>query len=426
MELALAFEVKGDDLAVSEGGGLVAEVGYTVDGVAVDFVDDVALEQAAVFSGEIEDDASDDGTAKSAEGAEDAGDFFVEVDGEDAEFRDARGLALEEGDDAVGVAGAFEDGDAFFEFLAGAEDFEGDGLAGLAVDVDADLAGVFDGFAVEGEDNVFGFEAGGSGGTVSGDVCEDGTPIAGKFERLGEGGRDGLGNDANLAAPDPAEFADLFVDGADDVGGGGETDAFVAAALGEDEGVNANEAAFGVDKRSATIAWVDGGVRLNVDHGVIGPDLAGDGADDAHGDGVFEAEGAAEGEDDLALAHFFGVSESKDGELGSGDFKDGDIGFAVESDDFGGDEFAGGLEEAVAWSGIFRNLGQEDLYATGSADDVGVRDNVAGGIDDDAAAATAGGAEEIAGAFGGGAEAAGDDLDDGGIDLIDEIFKLTA
>lgn len=68
----------------------------------------------------------------------------------------------------------------------------------------------------------------------------------------------------------------------------------------------------------------------------------------------------------------------------------------------------------------------EDLNASGSADDVGVRENVAGGIDDGAAAATAGGAEEIAGAFGGGAEVAGDYLDDGGIELIDEILKLTA
>ena len=153
-----------------------------------------------------------------------------------------------------------------------------------------------------------------------------------------------MGDDADLAAANPAELANLFIDGADDVGGGGETDAFVAAALGEDEGVDANEVAFGVDEGSAAVAGVDGGVGLDVDHGVIGANLTGDGADDAHGDGVFEAEGAAEGEDDLALADFVGVAEGEGREFRAGDFEDGDVGFAVESDDLGGDEFAGGLE----------------------------------------------------------------------------------
>ena len=424
--MALAFEVEGDDLSVGEVGGLVAEVGNAADGVAIDLVDDIALEEAVFIDGEIEHDAGDDGPAETAEGAEDRSYFFVEVDGEEAEFCDARRLTLEETDDTVGVAGSFENGDAFFEFLTGAEDFEGDGLAGLAVDINADLAGVFDGFTVEREDDVFGFETGCRGGSIGGDVRNDGAPIAGKFHGIGEEGRDGLGDDADLAAPDPAELADLFVDGADDVGRGGKAHAFVAAALGEDEGVNTDEAAFGVDEGSAAVAGIDGGVGLDVDHGVIGSDLAGDGADDAHGDGVFEAEGAAEGEDDLALAELVGIAEGEGGELGTGDFEDGDIGFAIKADDFGGDEFAGGLQEAVAGGGIFRRLGKEDLDAPGSADDVGVREDVAGRVDDDAAAAATGGAEEVGGAIGGGAEAAGDDLNNSGVDLIDEIFELAA
>ena len=65
---------------------------------------------------------------------------------------------------------------------------------------------------------------------------------------------------------------------------------------------------------------------------------------------------------------------------------------------------------------VFRGLGKEDLDATSAADDVGVGEDVAGGVDDDAAAAAAGGAEEMAGAIGGGAEATGNDLDDGGVD----------
>jgi len=73
--------------------------------------------------------------------------------------------------DAVGVAGAFE----------------GDGLAGLSVHVDPDLAGVFDGFTVEREDDVFGFEASGGGGTFGADVGDDGSPIAGALEGFGQG-----------------------------------------------------------------------------------------------------------------------------------------------------------------------------------------------------------------------------------------------
>ena len=71
------------------------------------------------------------------------------------------------------------------------------------------------------------------------------------------------------------------------------------------------------------------------------------------------------------------------------------------------------------WPGegrVLRGLRKADLNAAGAADNVGVGEDVVGGVDDDAGAAAAGGAEDVTGAFGGGAEAAGDDLDDGGVD----------
>ena|GEM_PF-6705650 len=226
-----------------------------------------------------------------------------------------------------------------------------------------------------------------------------------------------MGDDADLAAPDSTELADLFIDGADDVGGGGETDAFVAAALEQDVGVDADETAFGVDEGSAAVAGVDGGIGLDVNRGVVGAELTGDGADDAHGGGVFEAEGAAEGEDDLALRI---LSESPKVSVGS--FEPGPLRMAMSvsrSSPTTSAVMSLPVGLSRLWPGegrVLRGLRKADLNAAGAADNVGVGEDVVGGVDDDAGAAAAGGAEDVTGAFGGGAEAAGDDLDDGGVD----------
>ena len=60
---------------------------------------------------------------------------------------------------------------------------------------------------------------------------------------------------------------------AHDMGGRGEAQALVAAALAEDEGVDAHQPALHVHERPPAAPGVDGGVGLQVDHGVVGPEL---------------------------------------------------------------------------------------------------------------------------------------------------------
>ena len=82
--------------------------------------------------------------------------------------------------------------------------------------------------------------------------------------------------------------------------GDGEADADAAARTREDGRVDADEPAFHVDEGSARIAGIDGGVRLDegleIRHSDIG---AGKRRNDARGNGLPDAEGIADGEDEV-------------------------------------------------------------------------------------------------------------------------------
>ena len=81
--------------------------------------------------------------------------------------------------------------------------------------------------------------------------------------------------------------------------GDGEAQAFAASALRKDESVDAHHRAVHIDQRTAAIAGVDRGIGLNVGKRLVRIGLARDGADYAHGDGILQALGAANGEDEL-------------------------------------------------------------------------------------------------------------------------------
>ena len=116
---------------------------------------------------------------------------------------------------------------------------------------------------------------------------------------------------AQHAAVDGAAADELVHDVLRHVGGDGEADPDVAARGREDLRVDADQLAARVDERAAGVALVDGRVGLEevLEAAVADARRASLGADDAHGDGLADAERVADGERDVADAHAVGVAE---------------------------------------------------------------------------------------------------------------------
>ena len=114
-------------------------------------------------------------------------------------------------------------------------------------------------------------------------------PSRGEAEAAASSRRDRLRAHADVAAAHAAVLADLLEDVADDVARRGEAEALVAAGLREDQRVDADEPALGVDQRPAAVARIDGRVGLDVDHRVVGLELPRHRADDAQRHRVVEA-----------------------------------------------------------------------------------------------------------------------------------------
>ena len=93
-----------------------------------------------------------------------------------------------------------------------------------------------------------------------------------------------------------------------------ETDAFVAARIAGDRGVDANHLTSQIQQRTAAVARVDGGVGLQE---ILQTDLFGAqfqitptfGADDAVADGVAQPEGTADRQHEVANFHSVAVAD---------------------------------------------------------------------------------------------------------------------
>jgi hypothetical protein len=103
--------------------------------------------------------------------------------------------------------------------------------------------------------------------------------------------------------------ANLSVYAFDDARGDGEAESFAAAGLRQDEGVDPDDVPLGIHQRASAIAWIDGGVGLDVHHHVVGMERAGDRTDHAHTDRAFQTERAAESHHQFALMNAVGVAE---------------------------------------------------------------------------------------------------------------------
>ena len=180
---------------------------------------------------------------------------------------------------------------------------------------------------------------GGPGGPTGVDVPEDHArpPLQPQPGRHRAG--DGLRVDADLPASHTSSAPDLIVDVAHDVARGSEADAFVPAGLGDDGGVDPDHATTGVDQRATAVARVDGGVGLDdlADEHVVGAlNNPTQGAHNAHGQGALEAEGVADGDDELAHPQALRRAQGNRMEqpLGDLDFEPGNLERMQERLDF--------------------------------------------------------------------------------------------
>src|SRR6266542_890 len=139
--------------------------------------------------------------------------------------------------------------------------------------------------------------------------------------------------------------AAAFVDGVSvrgssaSVDGDGEVDADAAAARANAHRIDADDFAGGVEQRAPGVAGIGRGVGLDQAGDGGGAPAAAqravDGADDAGGDGVLKAEGAAHGDDRLAGADGVRVAELDELALvgGDGGAQDGQVVGGVGADD---------------------------------------------------------------------------------------------
>src|SRR6056297_188389 len=168
---------------------------------------------------------------------------------------------------------------------------------------------------------------------------------------------------AQQATPDLAEFQDLAHDGVGHVRGHGEADAHVAAGAGDDGRVDADELAAQVHQRAAGVARVDGGVGL--DEVLVAVRIQAEAAQrthDARGHRVLQAEGIADGDDEIADLEDVGVADGQFDQPVFLDLQQRDVRAWVRTDDLG-------FQRAVVEQG--------DLDLVGAVHHVVVGDDIA-------------------------------------------------
>jgi hypothetical protein len=137
-----------------------------------------------------------------------------------------------------------------------------------------------------------------------------------------------------------------------------------------------------IDEGSAAVAGVDGGVRLDVDHRRVRLELAGDRADHAHRDRVLEPQRAAEGEHEATRGQGLRIAEGQRRVAFALDFQHRQVRLAVLADQDGVQHLAARLEHGALPRRLLGRQRQPDADALGALDDVGVGEDIAGGIDD--------------------------------------------
>ena len=145
--------------------------------------------------------------------------------------------------------------------------------------------------------------------------------------------RDRLDDDAQVGAVHLAVLLQLSADPLGQVDGDGEADALVAAGVGRNGRVDADDLAVEIHQRAAAVAGIDGRVGLDEILAVGDADAASLGADDAGRDGAFQSEGLAEGQHPIADFDLVAVAQPGGGQrAGAVDADDGQVGLGIGLD----------------------------------------------------------------------------------------------
>ena len=196
--------------------------------------------------------------------------------------------------------------------------------------------GVLDRLPVHRDDHIPGAEARLGRGALRADLGDERAAPILQLQRLGEGGRQVLGGDPEVAAQHFAVGDETVDHLADQVGGDGEADALKPAGATEDRGVNADEAALDVDQGPAGIARVNCGVGL---HEVLvfeaEAGAAAQCADDAGGDRLADAEGIADRQHAIAHLDAVAVRDGGGGQVAGLHLEHGDVRLRIAADDAG-------------------------------------------------------------------------------------------
>src|SRR6185312_13323611 len=99
--------------------------------------------------------------------------------------------------------------------------------------------------------------------TIRNHVANQRALVVFEIKLAGEIGCEALNHHAEITAGDVTGLDEAFHHGPSEIGRNGEADTLIAAGTAQDGGVDADQTAINIDKRTAGIAGVDGGIGLD-------------------------------------------------------------------------------------------------------------------------------------------------------------------
>jgi len=158
-----------------------------------------------------------------------------------------------------------------------------------------------------------------------------------------------------------------------------EANAFAAAGLRQDKRIDPHKLPSDVDQSASAVAGVDGCVGLDVGDGVVVAHLPGGSADHAHRHRVFQTQWTADRQNDVPLLEGIRIAERQRLQTAAFHLDEGKVCFRIDANDARVDRRCAAPSR---WRRLAGRRTEHNLYADGSANDVGVGHDVPIRIDD--------------------------------------------